>query len=249
MSIKVYPYKAGSRSAKALAQALGVLRVRLTGSQLTPNRHTFVNWGNPRLPYRLPREWLNRPQAVGQCSNKHLFFRMMDQEGLADHIPTWTTDKEHALTWGTPVIARTHLRASGGRGAYYLTHEELQDTDSRNLLYTKYFKKMEEYRVHYGPLGIFHVQQKRKRHGEEADYKIRNHEAGWVFTIGNVSPPAAVLDVCRRVMAACPLDFGALDILYNQHRDCAKVCEVNTAPGLEGTTLAKYVEMIQEVTN
>jgi D-alanine-D-alanine ligase-like ATP-grasp enzyme len=43
------------------------------------------------------------------------------------------------------------------------------------------------------------------------------------------------------------LDFGAVDVIYNRAQDKAYVLEVNTAPGLEGSTLDNYVEAIQKV--
>src|SRR5699024_677884 len=132
--LKVYPYKQGSKSAKALADALGVKRVRLRGSKLRPNRHTYINWGNPREPERSPSEWLNRPWATKNCSNKSEFFTLVSGAGLSDSIPDWCSLKETALGWDCPVIARTHLRANGGRGAYYLTHEQLLEDNSNYLL-------------------------------------------------------------------------------------------------------------------
>ena len=40
------------------------------------------------------------------------------------------------------------------------------------------------------------------------------------------------------------LDFGAVDIIYNKQEDKWYVLEVNTAPGIYGTTLDKYVNAI-----
>ena len=40
------------------------------------------------------------------------------------------------------------------------------------------------------------------------------------------------------------LDFGAVDVVERQNK--AYVLEVNTAPGLVGTTLEKYVDAIRE---
>lgn len=246
MGIKVYPY-GPSRSAKTIADALGVKRVRLQGSVLRPSRHTYLNWGSPREPVISPLRWLNKPWAAGACSNKLNFHRLVHLHNKEDCAPEFTTDREHALDWESPVIARTMLRANGGRGAYYLTHEELLEDDSNYLLYTKYFKKRDEYRIHVGPNGIFHVQQKRKRHDSEANFKIRNHDSGWVFTINDVDPPDCVLDVCTDVADILPLDFFAADVLYNHSLGQAKITEVNTAPAIEGTTLEKYVEMFRSV--
>ena len=38
------------------------------------------------------------------------------------------------------------------------------------------------------------------------------------------------------------LDFGAVDIIYNQREDSSYVLEINTAPGLMGTTGERYAE-------
>lgn len=254
MSIKVYPYKMGSQSARALAQALGCLRVREDSTTFRPRNRILINWGNPRYPAwgTTTHNWLNEPADVAGCSNKLTFLQMLQQAGLSDCIPEWTTDPATANQLG-PVVCRTHLNASGGKGAHYWYPDRdvpvpVEIADHRVQLYTKYIKKAEEYRVHFGPLGIFHVQQKRKRHEQEADFRIRNHDNGWVFTIHDVHPPAVVTTVCERVIGALPLDFGALDVVYNRHYDRAYVLEVNTACGLEGTTLTKYVDMFQEVT-
>ena len=45
------------------------------------------------------------------------------------------------------------------------------------------------------------------------------------------------------------LDFGAVDIIWNESEDQYYVLEVNTAPGVEGTTLQKYTEAILKCTN
>jgi hypothetical protein len=117
-------------------------------------------------------------------------------------------------------------------------------------LYTKYFKKAEEYRVHVFGDRVLDIQQKRKRQevpNEQVDYQIRNAAAGWVFCRNEVECPAAVTDAAVRAVSALGLDFGAVDIGYNRHSGLAAVFEVNTAPGLEGTTLDRYYYAFLEV--
>ncbi|MNY81884.1 hypothetical protein D3C86_2236870 [compost metagenome] len=46
---------------------------------------------------------------------------------------------------------------------------------------------------------------------------------------------------------ALGLDFGAADVIWNDHRKQAFVLEVNTAPGLTGTTLEKYAKALKEI--
>ena len=38
------------------------------------------------------------------------------------------------------------------------------------------------------------------------------------------------------------LDFGAVDVIWNEHESKAYVLEINTAPGLEGSTVEDYKE-------
>ena len=42
------------------------------------------------------------------------------------------------------------------------------------------------------------------------------------------------------------LDFGAVDIIYNNRDDVCYLLEVNTAPGLQGTTLEKYKDAVEK---
>ena len=60
-----------------------------------------------------------------------------------------------------------------------------------------------------------------------------------------------VPDVCRSLaidsVAALRLDFGAVDIIWNKRHDRYYTLEVNTAPGLEGTTLERYSNAIRRL--
>jgi glutathione synthase/RimK-type ligase-like ATP-grasp enzyme len=47
-------------------------------------------------------------------------------------------------------------------------------------------------------------------------------------------------------IGALGLDFGAVDILRTPD-EVFKVIEVNTAPGVEGTTLQRYVDAFKKV--
>jgi glutathione synthase/RimK-type ligase-like ATP-grasp enzyme len=48
-------------------------------------------------------------------------------------------------------------------------------------------------------------------------------------------------------VSALGLDFGAVDIIWNEREDKCYVLEVNTAPGLQGSTLENYANAIMEV--
>ena len=55
-----------------------------------------------------------------------------------------------------------------------------------------------------------------------------------------IQPDRTVLSAGIRAVGCLGLDFGAADIGWNSHDGEPSVYEVNTAPGLEGTTLDKY---------
>jgi hypothetical protein len=136
-----------------------------------------------------------------------------------------------------------------GRGAQPRGNAERGRRLKNAPLYTKYFKKADEFRVHVWGDRVLDVQQKRKRQevdNEEMDYQVRNAAGGWVFCRNEVDTPDCVIEAAVRAVSALGLDFGAVDVGYNRHQDKACVFEVNTAPGLEGTTLDRYYYALLE---
>ena len=94
---------------------------------------------------------------------------------------------------------------------------------------------------------MFDAQEKRRRSGVETNSKIRTEEHGWVFCRGNVQVPDDVKLQAESAVSALGLDFGGVDVIWNEKEQQAYVLEVNTAPGLEGTTVTTYAAMIQNL--
>lgn len=242
----VYPYKAGSASAKAIAEGLGAKRIKLTRSRYVRKPgDIIINWGSSDTALTT----INDDRLVGIVSNKLQFFQMLNE---GSPIPDYTTDRSVASQWiteGHSVCCRTILNGHSGNGLVLAdTEEQLVNAP----LYTKYVKKKDEYRVHCfknpetSEVEVFHVQRKAKRREVESpNYRIRNHANGFVFVMGDVNPPACVLEAARYIFQQTGLDFGAIDVGYNERSDSVVVYEVNTAPGVEGTTLQKYIEMLR----
>ena len=235
MAIKIYPYKQGSRSARALADALGGRVLRLQGSAYRYNpRNTHINWGNSGAN-GFPNV-LNAVNNVIVASNKLLAFELMQEGGV--QIPEFWTQMEEIPDDAFPIVCRTLLNSHSGRGIVIANNrEELVNAP----LYVKYMKKRDEYRIHVGRMGIIAIQRKAIPNGTEPiDTRIRNHHNGYVFVRGDVNPPASVLEQATLAIEALGLDFGAVDIIWNNHHQRATVLEVNTAPGLCGTTITDY---------
>jgi hypothetical protein len=250
MTLYIYPYKIGSTSAKALAGELNCKRIKHYGSRYRPKEtDLIINWGSSSLPTRLQYSYfLNIPEDVAVASHKLDCLTRLANE----NIPTieWTTDKQKALEWVTQdhkVYARQTLTGHSGAGIVIITTpEQLNNTNAP--LYTKEYKTKREYRVHAHSYGIIHIQQKRLRQDapEDRTRGIRNLANGWVFACNNVDPlPDEAQQVAIRGIQEIGLHFGAVDLLVDRYGK-AVICEINTAPGLSGTTLQKYKEFFNE---
>lgn len=260
MTIKILPYRRGSRSARALADALGCKILKLEGSRWRPRRgrgDCIINWGNTG---EYKAEWLNAegffnlPSNVKNVSNKLNFFNMCRENGVEQYVPEFWVSRDEIpanLFDTSSVVCRTVLAGHSGNGIVMATTpDELVPAP----LYTKYIKKSQEYRIHLGWRGdeIVTISQQRKARDrnvpdEEVNWQVRNHSNGFIFVRGDVDPPQCVLDACRAVFQVTGLDFGAVDVIYNERSDRAYVLEINTAPGLEGSTVDDYVNFFRSV--
>lgn len=238
MTFKIYPYKQGSRSAKALAEALGGKVLKHVGSRYRPKRgDVVINWGASNPPDLAPATTLNADVRVAQC--KLATFTRFEQEGVS--IPDFSTHKdgvqEGALGW--PVVCRTKLRGHSGDGIVIANKaDELVDAP----LYTKYIKKKDEYRVHVIRDQVFFIQRKaRKLDVENPNWQVRNLEGGFVFIEEEAqNVPQDVLAQAVNAIEALDLDFGGVDVIWNEREQKAYVLEVNTACGLEERTADRY---------
>lgn len=230
----------GSESARALALGLGLKRV--DGSKTFRKGTTIINWGRSEyMPHGrfLPRI-LNKPFAVAKAINKHVTLSVLSGCGVS--VPEFTTNMEVAKSWITEtdyVYARTDVTGSQGSGIKILTMDE---QFVYAPLYTKAIHKAHEYRVHVFKGRIIDFTKKKRRSDTECNPYIKNASGGWVFCRDNLSLPERVIEESIKAIAALGLDFGALDVAYKERDNKAYVLEVNTSPGLEGTTLVKYIE-------
>lgn len=240
----VYPYKPGSKSAKALAEALGG-KVIYYGHKFKPRPDDVViNWGNSEPAPWWEGQYINHPGRIPWATNKLDAFSLLDEGGV--RTVEWTDNHEVALNWvqtGALVVCRTKLNSHSGKGIVLSgTPEELTPSP----LYTKYQKKKSEYRVHVFKSSVIDIQQKRKKKDHNGEYnpKIRSRHYGWIFARNDVVELPDIRDIAIGAVKALGLDFGAVDILHGTDNRLL-VLEVNTAPGLEGTTVQSYAQAIK----
>ena len=256
----LYPYKTGSQGAKDLATAVDIKQIKKEGSKFKGASHKLViNWGNSKSTDEVDKCMvINKPECVAICSDKLAFFnfiqRMNDSITKIDdyvEIPLYSTKKTWALDMcesGTKIVCRTVLNGHSGEGIHIAdTPDDVVDAP----LYVEYRLKKTEYRVHIMHDKVVDVQRKARDHNipdDQVNWQVRNHKYGFVF-VRDENPdtiPKNVLTQALNAVKMVGLDFGAVDIIYNSKHRNATVLEINTAPGLSGTTLEGYKSRFKE---
>jgi glutathione synthase/RimK-type ligase-like ATP-grasp enzyme len=248
--MKLYSYNNGSASAKALAAGLGIKMIKHEGEELDILKHVVINWGCSqfsRVFYN--KQTLNIPLAIAKAVNKLTAFQTMKD---VVNIPEFTDDRYEAINWlagGHTVVARTKLNGHSGEGIVIVepkfeAGQEIPDAP----LYVKYIKKNAEYRIHVFQEEVFFVQKKARKldvPDEEVNWQVRNHQNGFIYANQDVQVQEEAKKQAIMAVKTLGLDFGAVDIIETA-KGRVFVLEVNTACGLEGTTLQKYIEQFNK---
>ena len=230
---------------------------------------TLVNWGySGTLPEHLLGAgcWINHPTNVRVASNKLTCFEALRRSGIP--IPDFTVSRGLAECWlngealeddeeGKPcdVVCRHTLNGHSGEGIEIV--DKVNTIIDKNInpteedfkvlpnapLYVKYIPKRHEYRAHVLPGGATIIRQKLRNPevpSENVDWRVRSHGNGFIFAQELTFKPEGIETIAEEAVDSLNLEFGAVDIIYNEKRNQVYVLEVNTAPGLEGSTLDLY---------
>ena len=198
-----------------------------------------------RKVFRTTKPSLKRQQfKYGQSVDKLTQYNWFQN----NEIPAleYTTDKHGAMAWldeGVVVFGRKYLNASCGKGIVVMeTMEDFQECP----VYTRYKKKKREFRVHVFKDQVVAVTEKkrRKEFNGERDTKIRNLANGYVFVQTVEDEPDGLRELALRAAKVSASDFRGVDVGYNQLKDELFVIEVNSAPGIQGSNVNKYLDTI-----
>lgn len=200
-----------------------------------------------RKVWRTTKPTLKRKQyRYGQSVDKLTQYKWFTD----NEIPAleWTDSVNIANGWldeGHTVFGRKFLRASCGKGIVVYTPQG-QEKLELHPVYTKYKKKKREFRVHVFKDQVVAVTEKKRRKEFDGvrDTKIRNLANGYVFVQTVVDEPEGLRELALRAARVSPSDFRGVDMGYNKLKDELFVIEVNSAPGIQGTNLTKYLEAI-----
>jgi glutathione synthase/RimK-type ligase-like ATP-grasp enzyme len=239
MKFALYCYNNGSKSATLLAKILGAKKIKHEGSKFKPNANKkVINWGSGNCPFNAVNV------KTTDASNKLTAFLKMQAAGVS--VPEFCVGKESVLNMlekGRTVFARKYLNSHSGKGIVSIKEPgDIVDAP----LYVEYIPKKFEFRVHIMKGKVIHVQQKKLKTGH-APHQVRNLDNGYVFAINDIEVPPSVITEAGAAVQALGLDFGAVDIVYNEKHQKAYVLEVNTAPGLCDTTAKIYAEAFNEL--
>ena len=217
--------KLGSKSLKALAEGLS------TAVGYKVFRAKYPKYNRFNLTY-------------GDCKDKLFQYQWF----AANQVPSfpYTVNPTEAKEWiseGHTVFARTLTKASEGKGIYILDSGSEFKTAP---VYTQYRKKKREYRVHVYKDQVVQVLEKRKRKGFEGEVntKIRNTTNGYVFCSQDVVEPLGIRELALKASKVTNSDFRGVDIGFNEKLNELFVIEVNSAPGIEGSNVQRYIEAI-----
>lgn len=198
---------------------------------------------------------LNNPYFVGLASNKlHTFMTLQRSNVLT---PAYATKPDEAARWlqdGAKVVARFKLNGHSGEGIVIADNAGTVYADenykNKNFfsakLYTKYVKKKDEFRVFvFGDTVGWCYHKKLAHDAPEGtrQHMVRNHSTGWNFAqIEDKDVPAAVKNMAVQAAQALRLQYCAVDVGWNATNKAAYVFEVNTAPGISGGSVPRFVD-------
>jgi glutathione synthase/RimK-type ligase-like ATP-grasp enzyme len=192
----------------------------------------------------------------GDVRDKLFQYKWFEQQGLS--ALEFTTDKQQAHSWqqaGHTVVGRQTLTGSCGQGIVLFepyNEEGLEPNGQAHgcKVYTKYKKKKREFRVHVFKDKVVCILEKRKKTNwtGKNNPKIRNLDNGYVFC-QEVELTAALQkrleEVSLKAAKVNNSDFSGVDVGFNEHNNDVFILEVNSAPGIEGMNVSKYVDVIK----
>ena len=162
----------------------------------------------------------------------------------------YTKDKNIALDWlnnGHVVIARKVLSGSEGNGIVVIkSPSEMIDAP----VYTKYAKRKQEFRVHVFCNNVVRILEKRKKKGVfEGNTFVRNTANGYVFCREDVNPwnVEELKELALKARRITRSDFVGVDVGFNDYYKRYFVIETNSAPGIEGSNVNDYVDVISNL--
>lgn len=245
-------------SGAALAKELKISHAGPDSARRCAEGRYVINFGVTKEPTWQQRriQYSNTPASVRNCVNKLRTLQLLQRAGV--QCLEFTEDRRTLNGWletDGKLIARTVLNGHSGQGIVVVRQAPIPAAP----LYTRYFKKDVEYRVHVAFGAVILIQQKKRGdnyNGDDRDRAlIRTNDNGWVFCINDLDCNAknyrrTIETLALNAAQAVGINHGAVDILVktpNRGNVSAIVCEINSAPALRNpSTIGAYVGAFQK---
>ena len=246
--VVIRSYKSGSKSARALADYLGIRILKQEGSQFVSRENDVViSWGNSSSfgsNLRLGRV-INKPENIQYASNKLKTFDTLCAFGVI--TPCYTTNPDTAKRLFKRVFVRQTISGHSGEGIIVVDSEDVEELPPAPL-YVEAIAKKNEYRAIVVGDKVVDLKQKRLSSNAPDDRSkfIRNLSNGWIFARENIEYVEGLNEIAINSVKALGLDFGAVDIITDRN-NTLYVLEVNTAFGLEGQTIELVGDALKEL--
>lgn len=234
----------------------GRLSEELGGARLVrniPRLFSGIVFNFGKSDFEVPRgaryRVLNKPSAVRNAKNKLSSLRLMRRNNV--NVPNHWNRNTNNHEIGTPVVGRPNRHQGGNGFQMCLCNLDLDRARRKGADYfVSYVPVKDEYRYHYFCGDIIRVVKKVPDEGyEEPNSWIRSNTRGWVFKkVRDENVDQRTCRMVKRAFDALGLDFGAADVVTSDG-GITHVLEINSAPGLEGSSLEAYSEKIKGVAN
>ena len=237
------------------------LREALDGTRKSTNRRAkcdlFIRWGNTEQFDNLKyKKELNTLEAVLRTTNKLTMLQTL----LASGVPTLEFSSDPAsIDSFKDREGNVYIRNKLGGVRYGNDFNA-----SRDLYYSRPVRfKRREYRVHVfngRVLGAYEkvpvsLAEGQRRNAETLPKLFKSDTCRFVrcdlvVDAQGLNPRvhAAAQQMCIDAVNSLGLVFGGVDLIRNKHGEFT-ICEVNSAPGLNGLNVERWVEAIREYYN
>lgn len=257
-----------SHSPSRLARELQLHSARPDSRRSMRGDRYVINWGVSTYPTNWRQRSItfsNPPEAILNAVDKAHCLHLLRVAGVPtlQYAVGYTHAEVNSVDNGVhrwleedgKIVVRHQLNGHSGAGIQIVrTGEEIPAAP----LYTRYFKKQKEYRIHVAFGNVILVQEKKKNDRFSEDNPlhllVRTNGNGWTFCINDLSCDRygyrqRLVDIATSAVRALGLGHGAVDILVSTNANKtlkeAVVCEVNTAPALRNpSTLEAWVRAL-----
>jgi len=223
-----------SKTARRLAHTLAE-HVRLSASTSPHDADLIINWGAPRVGSGL---CLNHPDKTINARNKLAATHTFAEAGLPVKHP-YSKDDDVPV----PAMARKRFHQSA-RGLWVCeTQDALTNAWRAGADYAQELINIKmEYRIHVFQGEI--IRYCRKLPSVDNPGRIRAIRYGWRFRgLRQERWRRSICRISKAALEALDLDFGAVDIATDTDGN-NWLFEVNTAPGIDRSSLAVWVNAL-----